>query len=258
MTTLKRAICANNIANANSDTRHNASTKRVGTPSDDTTNGFVLPIPSQTSRKISWRSRGSCRGTAVLRLNGSQQIVVYESLLELMCILLITTRVDVLAVWDQPPAIRYRRPDGTLHEHTFDYLIELETGPRYAIAIKPKAMIAKRRFDIELGYVAAAMPENFADDVILLSEADFTRAQALNAQRYHEFAKSPDIEADKKIMRVASQAREPRPLADLIDLSGLAGRGFRAAFRAIIEGRLSQLNPGKIGLQTLVSAEGLT
>jgi hypothetical protein len=35
---------------------------------------------------------------------------------------------------------------------------------------------------------------------------------------------------------------------------GLAGRGFRAAFRAIIEGRLCQVAHGQIGLNTLVVA----
>lgn len=217
--------------------------------------GFVLPDPSRSSRKINWRSRASCRGTLVLRLNGRQQIVVYESLLELMCILLISSRGDLADVWDQPRPVQYFLPDGSRHEHTFDYRVILADGFRYAVAIKPIDHVLKYDFDLKLGYIRAALPDEFADEVILMSEADFTRAQALNAQRYHEFKKKADTEADDRIVRMAYEQPVPTILEDLVVMSGLGGRGFRAAFRAIIEGKLKALSQGKIGLQTLVSSE---
>lgn len=222
---------------------------------DKTTNGFKLPEPSRATRKISWRSRASCRGTVVLRFNGRQQIVVYESLLELMCILLISSRGDLADVWDQPEPLSFSLPDGSRHEHTFDYLVILANGLRYALAIKPIDHVEKYGFDLKLGYVRAALPDEFADEVILMSEADFTRAQALNAQRYHEFKKKIDTEADEQIVRTAYEQPVPTILEDLIAMSGLGRRGFRAAFRAIIEGKLKPLSQGKIGLQTLVSSE---
>lgn len=217
--------------------------------------GFVLPEPSRATRPVSWRSRGSCRGTVVLRLQERRQVVVYESLLELMCILLITTRGDVIDVWDQPSAIKFVRPDGSAHSHTPDYLVEFSDGTRYAVAVKPADRVKQRDFDIELSYVAASMPLEYADDMILMSETDFTRAQALNAARYHEFSKTPDNEADKKLAAITRQHKEPQTIASLMGRIDLAGRGFRAAFRAIIEGRLKQVAHGKIGLQTLVVAE---
>lgn len=92
--------------------------------------GFTIPDPSRSSRKISWRSRASCRGTVVLTINGKWQIVVYESLLELMCILLICSRGDVVDVWDQPTAMSFTLPDGSRHEHTFIcwIILEIHTG----------------------------------------------------------------------------------------------------------------------------------
>ncbi|MEM5518970.1 hypothetical protein WNY37_18570 [Henriciella sp. AS95] len=217
--------------------------------------GFALPIPSRSTRKINWRSRASCRGTVVLRLNGQSQVVVYESLLELMCILLICSRGDVVDVWDQPRPIPFHLPDGSRHEHTFDYWVQLANGLRYCVAVKPIDHVAKYDFDLRLGYVRAELPSDFADEVILMSEADFRRAQALNAQRYHEFSKKPDIEADSLIVLAAREQLAPITLANLIEESGLGRRGFRAGFRSIIEGKLRSLSPGKIGLQTLVSPE---
>ncbi len=217
--------------------------------------GFVLPDPSRSSRKINWRSRASCRGTLVLRLNGHQQIVVYESLLELMCILLISSRGDLADVWDQPEPMSFSLPDGSHHEHTFDYRVILADGYRYAVAIKPIDHVLKNDFDLKLGYIRAALQGEFADEVILMTEADFTRAQALNAQRYHEFTKKADPEADDQIVRVAYKQPAPTILEELIAKSGLGRRGFRAGFRAIIEGKLKPLTQGKIGLQTLVSSE---
>ncbi|MHA6265701.1 hypothetical protein ACXYMP_02385 [Aliiroseovarius sp. CAU 1755] len=217
--------------------------------------GFVEPDPSRSSRKISWRSRASCRGTLVLRLNGRQQIVVYESLLELMCILLISSRGDVVDVWDQPAPVPFFLPDGSRHEHTFDFRVTLADERCYAVAVKPIDHVEKYNFDVRLAYVRAALPGYFADDVILMSEADFTRAQALNAQRYHEFSKKTDDEADEDIIRAAKHQAAPTTLANLIAASGLGRRGFRAAFRAVVEGRLKALTIGKIGLQTVVSVE---
>ncbi|MBM1689274.1 hypothetical protein [Sulfitobacter geojensis] len=217
--------------------------------------GFIVPDPSRSSRKINWRSRASCRGTIVLSLNSRQQVVVYESLLELMCILLISSRGDLADVWDQPEPIRFTLPDGSHHEHTFDYRVTLTDGLRYAVAIKPIHHVEKYDFDLKLGYICAALPDAFADEVILMSEADFTRAQALNAQRYYEFTKKPDTDADDHIVRVAYEQHEPTVLEDLIAKSRLGGRGFRAGFRAIIEGKLKPLSHGKIGLQTMVSSE---
>ncbi|MEP1539087.1 MAG: hypothetical protein ABJQ34_18660 [Paracoccaceae bacterium] len=217
--------------------------------------GFIVPGPSRSSRKINWRSRASCRGTLVLSLSSRQQVVVYESLLELMCILLISSRGDLADVWDQPEPIRFSLPDGSRHEHTFDYRVTLADGLRYAVAIKPIHHVEKYDFDLKLGYFRAALPDSFAAEVILMSEAVFTRAQALNAQRYHEFTKKPDKDADDHIVRVAHEQREPMVLEELIGISGLGGRGFRAGFRAIIEGKLKPLSHGKIGLQTMVSSE---
>jgi len=88
-----------------------------------------------------------------------------------------------------------------------------------------------------------------------MSDADFTRAQAINAQRYHEFSKNLDEEAEREIVRTAICQARPTTLARLIDLSGLGRRGFRAGFCAIIQGRLNALTVGKIGLQTVVSPE---
>lgn len=217
--------------------------------------GFALPNPSRSTRKINWRSRASCRGTLVLRLCGRSQVVVYESLLELMCILLICSRGDVVDVWDQPRPIPFHLPDGSRHEHTFDYWVQLADGLRYGVAVKPIDHVAKYEFDLRLGYVRAELPSDFADEVVLMSEADFTRAQALNAQRYHEFIKKPDTEADELIVRAACEQPAPMTLANLIEESGLGRRGFRAGFRSIVEGKLRSLSSGKIGLQTLVSSE---
>jgi len=199
---------------------------------------FIPPHASRSTRHISPRSRASLRGTLVAQLPADRhpRKIVFESKLEQRVLHLLLAREDIHDIWDQPPAVDYQDSTGRRRRHVFDYLATLKCGRRSAIAVKPSARVEARGFREELACIRAATPLAFATDVVLVTELCFTRDEALNAARLHEFRRHEDPEADDHIRSILLGCSTTTTISELVSNSGLAGRGFRAAFRAIYDG----------------------
>lgn len=204
----------------------------------NTSHGFIPPLSGRSTRAIPTRSQASLRGATVAKLpiDSYPRRIVFESKLEQRVLYLILARSDVHDVWDQPPAIEYRNAKGALKRHTFDYLVTLTCGKRLAVAVKPSARADRTRFREELALIQAAAPAGFADEVVLVTERQFTRGAATNAARLHEFRRIADPDADNIVRQLISDQAADISIADLVLNSGLEGRGYRAAFRAIYDG----------------------
>lgn len=99
-------------------------------------------------------------------------------MLEYRFLCLILVRDDIHAIWDQPPAITYRRTDGTWAQHVFDFLVAKKCGERFAVAIKPEGRAFSSGFVDELESVAAATTKQFADKVLLVTDRQLNRMAA--------------------------------------------------------------------------------
>lgn len=231
-----------------------AQNPAIGNLQNNVRRSYRLPEASRATRKVSFRSRTSVRGIVPVWLEAQQcaRRVVFESKMELIFILLATTSGDVMDLWEQPPAVPYRDASGKERRHVFDFLITMADGRRFAVAVKPQERVIARGFEHELGLIRRQMPVSFADDVILFTDAHYSTADALNALRFHELSKQPDPEADRAISSVASSLSGALNIADLCALTGLAARAYRAAFRAIMTGKLKSLSSGPIQLSTIV------
>ncbi|MDF2143283.1 hypothetical protein [Paenirhodobacter sp. CAU 1674] len=143
------------------------------------------PGPSHATRNISRRSRASLRGSMVAKLPGFERprILQFESALEYAFLCLTLVRDDIHHIWDQPPAIHYLSADGRPARHVFDYLVTKADGERIAIAIKPSRRVIKRNFVSELECVCTAVPKQFADRVLLVTEQHLDRKAAAAAAR---------------------------------------------------------------------------
>jgi hypothetical protein len=217
---------------------------------------FRRALASRATRRINPRGR-SGRGAIVCRLPAWQfdRRVVFESVLEMNVLFMLLARRDVVDLWEQPGRIRYFGEDDDTRFTVFDVLVTLVCGTKLAIAVKPAALVESSGFRQELERVKASTPLSFADDVALVTDRSFTPADARNAQRLHEFRRYPDEEADAIIAELLAGLDGPTTLADIAQRSGLDGRGFRAAFRALFTGQAKVLKAEDITPQTIITAE---
>lgn len=213
---------------------------------------FTAPLKSRATRKFSWKSRERCSGTVVININGTMITLHFESKLELMVIMFLLGRGDVVEIWDQPPQVSYLKADGNLGKHTFDFRVVLNDSSVIAIAVKPKAKAARAAFQADIARVTQATPKSFADHVVVMSEADFTRAQVINATRYFEFSKDSDLEADAVVREVIKNLNGATSIAEIVGQTGLAGRAYRAIVRAIFANEISPAADSVISTKTIV------
>lgn len=217
-----------------------------------------LPAESRASRKISFRSRTSVRGMMPVWIPAQalHRCVCFESKLELIFITLAMTSGKVVDLLEQPQALNYRDASGKERSHTFDFLITMHDGQRHAVAVRPEERAIAKRFDAELALIGSQLPPDFAENVILFTDRCFSAADASNALRYFELLKCADPEADMTIQEAIQSLHRPVSMSDLCAATGLAGRAYRAAFRAVMSGMLRQVSPGLIDLNTVVAKEG--
>ncbi len=235
-----------------------ATHSRASLPALATRPRHRLPAESRASRKISFRSRTSVRGMIPVWIpaQGLHRCVCFESKLELIFITLAMTSGKVVDLLEQPPAVKYRDARGKERAHTFDFLITMHDGQRHAVAVRPEARATSRRFDAELALIGSQLPPDFAEDVILFTDSCISTADAINAMRYFDLLKHADPEADTTIQDAIRSLSRPVSMSDLCAATGLAGRAYRAAFRAVMSGFLRQVSPGLIDLNTMVAKGG--
>lgn len=214
---------------------------------------FTSPLKSRATRKFSWKNRDRCSGSIVVSLNGVMITLHFESKLELMVIMLLLSRDDVIEIWDQPPHVTYRKADGSIGKHTYDFRVVLDDGSVVALAVKPAEKAARATFQADIARVAQATPKSFANDVVVMSEADFTHAQVVNAARYFEFNKDTDTEADLAVRSVVADLSGAASIDGIVRRTKLAGRAYRAVVRAIFANTLTPAADGIISPKTFVS-----
>lgn len=214
---------------------------------------FTSPLKSRATRRYSWKSRERCSGSIVVWLNGAMITLHFESKLELMVIMFLLGRGDVVEIWDQPPQINYLKSDGRIGKHTYDFRVVLSDGSTVAIAVKPEEKAARAAFKSVIARVAQATPKSFANDVVVMSDADFTRAQVVNATRYFEFSKDADLKADRAVQDAIVNLNGAASIDGIVTQTGLGGRAYRAVVRAIFANKISPEVHGIISPKTIVS-----
>ena len=215
--------------------------------------GVMLPLMSRSPREISMRSRFSCRGwTWITRKSDGRRIrVQFESLLEFLVMHMFATLPNFADLIEQPFEVPFVDAMGRPRRHRMDQLVTLDNGKMLAVTVKPAAKVTPE-FREELAAVKRHLPSDLADDLILVTDRDFTRAQAQNALRFVEFTKKPDPEADNALASVIRSVRGIVKMGDLAAMTGLGGRGYRAAFRAAFCGQMRVLTEGVIGQDSLI------
>jgi hypothetical protein len=215
-------------------------------PTPDTQFSYLMAARSRASRIVDLKgnNRGSFIGAFVAWLDGKWQTLVFESRHELLTGYILLSTKGVEDLQDQPPLVRYIGLDGRWHAHTFDYLV-IVNGKRYAVACKFASSVARLRFKHQLSTIRAQL-NGFADDVLLVTEQDFSRERALAAELFHFMRREIDDEADAAVAAIVDTLSASTTIGDLVRAAGLNARGWRAIVRAVGEHRLQIVGKRRI------------
>jgi|GEM_PF-2003903 len=215
-----------------------------------------FPTNRQSTRPTFGRKTNTSTGQFVHSLPDEEAPFVFEceSKLELRTAACLLARRDLKHLWDQAEPIKYECPDGSFKSHTPDWISEYDDGTRHLNYVKPEEKITSGRYDEEIGLISQSLSCDYADELVVITDASFEPWEATNAERLMEFRRSPDVEADELVAEFASRLDGIITIGDLIVILQIGGRGFRAIFRAIYDGILNQIEDGIIDLTTVVEA----
>ena len=213
------------------------------------------PLPSRATRTIARRSKASSRGAVVVQLpcDSRPRIIEFESKLEQRVLWLLLARPDVWDIREQPASLGYVDEAGKSRRHTFDFLVTLQSGRRYAVVVKPERHACKSRFLRGLADLRRAMHKGYADEILLITDRSFTRAEALNAQRLHDFRRHRDMALTARLQDLIDQIVFPITVGELARALDAGGAAFRTVFMGIYDGLLGADTSRIIDERTILS-----
>jgi len=208
-------------------------------PVADTDFIYQMAARTRASRIVELRgnNRGSMVGAFVAWLNGGWQTLVFESRHELKIAYILLAKSGLQDLFDQPPRVRFIGLDGEVHAHTFDFLAVIN-GRRYAVAAKFRSSAERLHFRRQLAVIKSQCSD-FADEVLLVTEEDFTKEDALAAELFHFIGRENDPEADALVGKIVSTLTGSATVGSIVAASGLKSRAWRSIVRLV---GLNQVN----------------
>lgn len=215
-----------------------------------------LPEERLGGRTVSLRgNKGSAKSAVSLYLPDTDIFIRRraESLLEKHTMQILASRPDFLDLQTQVGPVTYRNANGELAEHFIDVVFTDLTGCKTAFLVKPWHRASDPRFRAVADAVGRAAIPDYADEVRVLTEADFERSDATNASMFLQFSRFPDPESDQALSEASRSFEGVVTIDMLIRGTGFGGRAFRSAVKAIFRGELTLKSVGTIDRWTLVS-----
>jgi hypothetical protein len=96
------------------------------------------------------------------------------------------------------------------------------------------------------------MSSDIADEIRLVTEHCFRRADAFNAVMYQRFAVCRDAVVEARLRDVLASTSGETTICALAERCRAGGRAFRVIVQGMFEGQLEQIIPGRINLFTRV------
>eukprot|EP01037_Dinobryon_pediforme_P019444 gene19444-19864_t len=213
-------------------------------------NLWYAPLRSSASREISLRSQGSSRATLV---NGStNQLIECESNIERKAALVLLTHPDVKNVLEQPESVPYYDEMGTVHKHTFDFLVFIKDGMRRAVAVKDSVTAIEKKLH-ELIDRIGEQNSTFADEFLVLTDADLSPSQVFNANLIYQMRRTSNPEVDAVVRSIVSQLIGSMTIRNIVAQSKKAGLGFQSIVRLIDACELMPVSCGNIDYDTHIA-----
>lgn len=234
-------------------------TRPTGPIFEPSTSSVPIQLPQKLrgSRKIRSRSAISARGILVARIRGAKRLtrIGYESSLERSFALIALADANSADIVEQPFTLRYVDKIGKMRRYTFDYLVTMRDGRRIAVEVKHSQQAKKQKVIAKITDAALRLVPDYADEVFLFTERNFTRTQIENAEQFVNCQRELDPDADDQLAEIISTLKGNMTVSDLVRVSGLAERGYPAVVRAMYNNLLHWRRATLIGPKTIVSRE---
>jgi hypothetical protein len=203
----------------------------IRTPQGDNQYFYFMAARSRASRIADLRgnNRGSFVGAFVAWLNDGWQTLVFESRHELLTAYLLLSMPGLQNLHEQPPRIHYKGLNGLPTWHTFDFLVTINNR-RYAVACKFRNRAERLHFREQLALIKAQFGD-FADEVLLVTEEDYSLEQALQAELYHIIGREIDDEADAAVLDLIGTLVGSTTIGTVVRATGLKARAWRSLVR---------------------------
>lgn len=188
----------------------------------------VAPRASLAARTVSFRSKGSFRGTIISPLDNRE--INYESVLERDAAYILLADPRVTELREQVGPVKFFADDGSRREHYFDFVATLRDGTRHAIAVKYERDVDRTGIRDDLARIGQQADD--ATRVLLRTERHVTRVRAENARLVLHANRMADPADVAALQRFLASVSGVATLADILQGAGLCSPGgFYAAAR---------------------------
>ena len=145
---------------------------------------------------------------------------------------------DTYDVKFQPLSVNFRF-EGKSRVYTHDLLITLRNGYRRLVFVRNQASLEKPKTWREIATISQATPPSAANDMIVVSAADYSRQRRENLFRMHEFMQQNDQAADDLTLSTIEGMKSIWQMKDIFPYVDLPQpRVFRACYRLIARKKL--------------------
>jgi hypothetical protein len=172
--------------------------------------------------------------------NGVPEIYFFESEGEYAVALEAILDPELFALEVQLPAIRYpwKHNKKGYRDHFFDLRLTFDDGYRRAVYVKNGRGLGSQRVQEEIAAIFANIPEEFADDAIVVNTDDYSRAYKDNLRRLRYLSQKHAPE-DDAIVEAMAQSGNYWFLEQLIKKCPIpTSNAWQAAMRLIARGVL--------------------
>lgn len=186
------------------------------------------------------KSSGSCKVSFVTRLHRTAALQEYwcGSYEEAQVLENLAAHPEVVNIMEQFTRVDYVNGSGEDHHTKLDAHLLLRNGEEVLVSVKYDEKANRASYLAEIADIAAQCSRDIADRFIVVSRYSFHRNWRENAQKIYHARRGWDPEADAIVLEAANSLPEAFRFDDLVQKSGLKGRGWRAAVRLIGDGDL--------------------
>lgn len=143
-------------------------------------------------------------------------------------------RPNVVSVKCQPVKIPLPDPKITANSHTFDLRIEFERGYRILVYVKGAVNLASSSSQPQIDVIVKNTPRDFADRIVVISDASFSPVYRDNNQRIMMCHEMPNQDADQAVAEYARRLSAPVRLETVVtDIGGPQHAVYQAIMRNV-------------------------
>lgn len=186
------------------------------------------------------KSSGSCKISFVTRLHRTAALQEYwcGSYEEAEVLANLAAHPEVVNIMEQFTRVDYVDENGEDRFTKVDAHVLLASGEEVLVSVKYDEKANRASYLAEIAEIAAQCTGEIADRFIVASRYAFHRNWRETAKKIHFARRGWDPEADSIVLEAANSMPVSFRFDELVQKSGLEGRGWRAAVRLIGDGDL--------------------